>query len=71
MLAWIRLRGHERDYEWLASQLPSRPTSESIRQNINGYRRPSWDLAFEIEAVTGISAHDIRDERWYGDKVAS
>lgn len=61
--AWLRERGKPTDYEWLANQLPSKPTPESVRQVVNGYRPMGWDLAFELEAVTGISAHDLKGGR--------
>jgi hypothetical protein len=57
---WMEENGYGRDYGRLAEQLPSRPTAESMRQVVNGYRPASWDLAFELEAVTGISAHELR-----------
>ena len=53
-------------YESFAALLPERRSGESLRQIVSGYRRPGWDLAFEMEAITGISAHDLRDLRWYG-----
>lgn len=64
--AWMKAQGYEAtDYEVVASLLPSRPASESIRQIACGYRPPGWDLAFEIEGVTGISAREMRDPKWY------
>jgi hypothetical protein len=65
--AWMLSHGYEKDYARVARLLPSGPTGESIRQVANGYRRPSWDLAFEIEVATGgeVNAHDLRDQRWY------
>jgi hypothetical protein len=38
-----------------------KPSSESIRMVVKGYRGPGWALAFAIEVETGISAHDLKD----------
>lgn len=65
--AWMKEKGHGTDYDTVASLLPSSPAAESIRQIANGYRRPGWDLAFEIESVTGISAHDLRNPKHYSN----
>jgi hypothetical protein len=69
--AWMEDNGLGRDYEAVADMLPSSPTGESIRQVANGYRLPGWGLAFELEAATKISAHDLRDERWYPRRSAA
>jgi hypothetical protein len=70
------------DCERFAARLPEpirktrkdhkQTNGESIRLVAHGYRRPSWDLAFEIEVVTlgGVCAHDLRDDRWYSKGAA-
>lgn len=64
---WMRGKGWKlTDYELVSGAIPSKPAPESIRQIANGYRAPGWDLAFEIESITGISAHELRDPKWYG-----
>lgn len=63
---WMEEQGIEAtDYEAVAKRFPSGPAPESIRQIVNGYRAPGWTFAFEIEAITKISAHDLRDPKHY------
>jgi hypothetical protein len=47
-------------------------TGESMRLVVHGYRQPGWELAFNIEVFTvgGVSAHDLRDERWYAKEAS-
>lgn len=61
--AW--LQSHDHDLAWLSDKLNGSVTAESLRMIVSGYRLPSWDLAFDIEALTCISAHEIRDARYY------
>lgn len=69
----MQARGY--DFDALARKLfeefENDITGESLRQVISGYRLPSWDLAFDLEALTGLSAHDIRDERFYQPSEAA
>ena len=60
LLRWLEEKKHPRDYEWLARQVGIQ-SADSMRLYVHRYRLPSWDLAFRLEAVTGISAHDLRD----------
>lgn len=53
------------DYDKAAVRFPSKPSPESIRQIASGYRAPGWTLAFEMESITGISAHELRDPKHY------
>jgi hypothetical protein len=54
------------------STLTDPPTGESWRLVAYGYRKPSWDLAFDIEVVTlgELCAHDLRDDDFYGVSAA-
>lgn len=58
--------------ERFGAKLPTTWSSESVRQVVNCYRPPSWDMAFDIEVLTlgGVSAHDLRDERWYAKEAS-
>jgi hypothetical protein len=59
------------DYAHLCYHLPA-PTGESWRLIVNGHRKPSWDLAFDVEMVTlgAVCAFDLRDDRFYGQEAA-
>jgi DNA-binding XRE family transcriptional regulator len=52
----------------LASRLAGAVRPNTIRQIAYGHRRPSWDLAFALERVTGIPAADFRAESLYDDE---
>lgn len=67
---WMQDNGYGRDFERVASQLPGKITGESLRMIISGYRLPSWDLAFDLEVLTGLSAHDIRDPQYFAVEAA-
>lgn len=53
-------QGKARDWEWLASRLKTQYSPDYLRLVVTGHHRGSWDLCFELEALTGVSAHDIR-----------
>lgn len=61
----IWMAANEISDEGLANRLPSAPHQDSIRLIRQGHRRPSWDLAFEIEKKTGVSAHALRNPKFY------
>lgn len=61
LLQWLEAQGRARDYEWLSYRLKGSHAAESLRLVANGYRPMSWDLAFALEVLTGISAHELRN----------
>jgi DNA-binding XRE family transcriptional regulator len=61
--AWMVLHGVDKHELARRLEVPINPNS--IRQIAYGHRRPSWDLAFAISAVTKIAAEKLRDESNY------
>ena len=60
VLRWMEQQGKDRDWEWLAGRLRTKYSPDYLRLVVTGHHRGSWDLCFELEALTGVSAHDIR-----------
>jgi len=54
------------------SLLAKEYAAESIRQVVNCYRMPPWDMAFDIEVLTlgAVCAHDLRDPSYYSESAA-
>lgn len=70
---WMQSNGYDLDSlsAELVERFGAKITRESLRMILGGYRLPSWELAFDLEALTGLSAHDIRDEKWYATGEAA